>query len=121
MTTDCGHLPHYGLGLCRTCYQVVNLKRDRKAQAVSHRRTRKALAGIIRQHKIDSGCSDCGYSESAEALDLDHMPGSDKRFNVSQFSRSNRNLTQILEELAKCEVVCANCHRVRTARRAGRE
>jgi hypothetical protein len=47
-------------------------------------------------------------------LDFDHL--GDKRFNISQ-ALPDRNWAAILAEIEKCEVVCANCHRRRTARR----
>src|SRR5262245_59263926 len=70
---------------------------------------------LITEYKLARGCTDCGYRAHAAALDLDHLPGFEKRANVGRlFSRE-----AILAELAKCEVVCANCHRIRTGQRAG--
>jgi hypothetical protein len=62
--------------------------------------------------KLTCGCVDCGYNEHAEALDFDHVNG-DKVCDVSKCTSE----MQLLAEIAKCEVVCANCHRVRTAAR----
>jgi hypothetical protein len=60
-------------------------------------------------------CADCGESDPL-VLEFDHLR--DKRFEVTnQFA--SRNWQEILDEISKCEVVCANCHRRRTARRAG--
>lgn len=66
--------------------------------------------------KLASGCVDCGYRAHPDALDFDHLPGSDKEFNISRALRS-KNWDAILAEVAKCEVRCANCHRVKTAER----
>ncbi len=49
-------------------------------------------------------------------LEFDHLR--DKRFDIGA-SLPYRNWQSILDEIAKCEVVCANCHRRRTARRRG--
>ncbi len=49
-------------------------------------------------------------------LEFDHLK--DKAFNIGA-SLSGRSWASILDEIAKCEVVCANCHRRRTARRRG--
>ena len=49
-------------------------------------------------------------------LEFDHL--GDKAFNIGEGLR-DRSWRAIVEEMAKCEVVCANCHRRRTARRAG--
>jgi hypothetical protein len=58
---------------------------------------------------------DCGYNESAVALDFDHLPEFDKLFTIG--NNAHRSWAAIEAEIAKCEVVCANCHRVRTAAR----
>ena len=63
--------------------------------------------------KLAAGCKDCGYREHAVALDFDHVFGP-KEIRIGS-TRSSWD--KILLEIAKCEVVCANCHRVRTARR----
>jgi L-lysine 2,3-aminomutase len=51
-------------------------------------------------------------------LQFDHI-GDDKSATVSRLVTSAYSWTRILLEIAKCEVVCANCHARRTARRHG--
>jgi len=64
-------------------------------------------------------CADCGEPDPV-VLEFDHLPGVDKRFDIARsVTASTRSWTAILYEIAKCEVVCASCHRRRTARRAG--
>jgi hypothetical protein len=58
-------------------------------------------------------CRDCGETDPV-VLEFDHL--GDKSFNIGQ-ALPERNWESILAEMAKCEVVCANCHRRRTARR----
>ena len=61
--------------------------------------------------KLAAGCVDCGYAAYAEALDFDHRPGEIKLFTIG----SQRLAWHRIEaEMAKCDVVCANCHRHRT-------
>jgi hypothetical protein len=60
-------------------------------------------------------CADCGETDPL-VLEFDHL--GDKQFNVAKGIR-DRNWESVLAEIAKCEVVCANCHRRRTARRGG--
>lgn len=63
-------------------------------------------------------CTDCGESDPV-VLDFDHLPGTRKSFDVGRaLSGSTRSWNAILDEIQKCEVVCANCHRRRTAARA---
>jgi len=49
------------------------------------------------------------------AMEFDHLPSSEKHFNLAQ--AGHRSLREVLAELEKCELVCANCHRARTIAR----
>lgn len=60
-------------------------------------------------------CVDCGETDPI-VLEFDHLQ--DKKFAISAGIR-NRNWADVLDEIAKCEVVCANCHRRRTIMRGG--
>lgn len=61
-------------------------------------------------------CTDCGVQFAFCAMDFDHVRGP-KLFDVSL--NSGYTHEQLLAEIEKCEVVCSNCHRVRTAKRKG--
>jgi len=100
----------FGHGLCKTHYDQKFAERRRQLVNLHIAEMRLVLDDI----KLSSGCIDCGYNEHAEALDFDHVKGQ-KKFNVSIIS--TRSLESLMEEIAKCEVVCANCHRVRTKQR----
>ncbi|MFY9714573.1 MAG: hypothetical protein WAK00_13965 [Microbacterium sp.] len=64
-------------------------------------------------------CVDCGETDPV-VLDFDHLPGLPKKFEVARaVNASTRAWSTIAAEIMKCEVVCANCHRRRTARRGG--
>lgn len=65
--------------------------------------------------KIERGCADCGYRAHPAALEFDHLPGAKKRGIISRLSRSPWE--SVLKEIANCEVVCANCHVIRTVNR----
>jgi hypothetical protein len=60
-------------------------------------------------------CTDCGESDPL-VLEFDHL--GDKRFSISIGMRK-KSWDAVLAEIEKCEVVCANCHRKRTALRGG--
>ncbi len=60
----------------------------------------------------DQPCTDCGEWLPPECMDLDHVRGT-KRWNIA--SAKARSFTALQLEILKCEVVCANCHRKRTA------
>ncbi len=61
--------------------------------------------------KQASGCVDCGENNHI-VLDFDHLR--DKKYNVSRMIHDGFSWAAIKKEIAKCEVVCANCHRIRT-------
>lgn len=108
---------------CRPCHAqyhrehyLANRKRyidlaAKRAQAVAKER----YAFLIEFFRSNP-CSDCGEDDPV-VLEFDHV-GGEKAFNISKGIR-DRSWVKLLDEIAKCEVVCANCHRRRTARRAG--
>jgi 5-methylcytosine-specific restriction endonuclease McrA len=63
----------------------------------------------------DHPCSDCGERDPV-VLEFDHVR--DKRFSIGA-EIARQPWQALLDEMAKCDVVCANCHRRRTARRGG--
>ena len=66
----------------------------------------------INAYKLERGCMDCGYAVAAVALDFDHRPGEEKLANVANLVTASAE--RLYAEIAKCDVVCANCHRIRT-------
>lgn len=89
-------------------------------QAIATMRSRgqrlwDAFAPKVAAYKMEQGCTDCGYREHPAALQFDHLPGTAKRGQISRLSRYSWE--RVLEEFAKCEVVCANCHAIRTTTR----
>jgi NAD-dependent SIR2 family protein deacetylase len=64
----------------------------------------------------DKPCTDCGKHYHVSIMDFDHVPErGDKLTKVT----TTTNREQALAEIAKCDVVCPTCHRIRTATRAG--
>lgn len=65
----------------------------------------------------DIPCADCNIKYPFYIMQFDHRPGEIKKFMVSDATRCPKGITAILTEIAKCDVVCANCHITRTYRR----
>lgn len=64
-------------------------------------------------------CTDCDKSFDACCMDFDHV-SSPKLYNVASMFAHHYSREKIEAEIAKCELVCANCHRIRTRdRRTG--
>lgn len=57
-------------------------------------------------------CADCGVEYPYYVMDFDHVRG-EKAFNIGNAHR-RRGYRQIVAEVAKCDIVCSNCHRERT-------
>lgn len=87
----------------------------RAARADREEKRRRGVRSAIQKYKRRP-CKDCGGTFHLEAMEFDHCRGK-KLFNLSR--PPTPNLRRIAEEIAKCDVICANCHRVRTAKRRG--
>ncbi len=74
--------------------------------------TRAWLANLKRQP-----CTDCKGSFDPVCMDFDHLPGFEKFQEVSVMACGTYSRKTILAEIAKCELVCSNCHRLRTKSR----
>jgi len=73
-----------------------------------HKRRKK-----IRQMAVEykgGKCEQCGYDRCIEALEFHHTDSSKKDFNVSQRGYT-RSWKRVMEEIGKCIMLCANCHR----------
>lgn len=57
-------------------------------------------------------CQDCEQSYPYYVMDFDHREGVDKLGNIAHMA--SLGLARVKEEVAKCDVICSNCHRVRT-------
>lgn len=102
---------------CRAAYKrehyEANKQRYIAQAAVQKQRALLERTALLIEFFATHPCSNCGESDPV-VLEFDHLR--DKAFNISQVFR-DRSWQTILDEIEKCEVVCANCHRRRTARR----
>ena len=88
----------------------------RLTQINADRDRRRGVARVfIYEYLRHNPCTDCGERDII-VLDFDHVHGQ-KVANISKMINEGRPLEIIREEMAKCEVVCSNDHRRRTARR----
>lgn len=63
--------------------------------------------------KESVSCMDCGENYPYFMMDFDHRPEANKVSEVSKLS-SFSSMGKLLEEIEKCDIVCANCHRLRS-------
>ena len=62
-------------------------------------------------------CSDCGGVFPTCCMDFDHVDGNNKLHNVGSMVARHYSKELIAQEIEKCDLVCANCHRIRTKNR----
>lgn len=80
------------------------------------RRRRALLRAFLDDHLRRHPCADCG-TDDVGVLEFDHL--GPKRGDIAALWRLGGSLDALKDEVAGCEVVCVNCHRHRTAQRAG--
>lgn len=85
----------------------------KRSRAVASAKLRAAYTAFIRAAKANP-CVDCGGRFPPCVMDFDHCRG-EKLFALSK--ATNKSLLKCQEEIAKCDLVCANCHRMRTTMR----
>lgn len=108
-----GHQPS-----CRACSSAYHRANWDRYMAQIRARKKQLLAdnrARIVQFLSERCCMDCGESDLI-VLEFDHLR--DKRHNISYLVRAGYEWAYILDEIQRCEVVCANCHRRRTAKRS---
>lgn len=90
--------------------KVKHNYRRRENQREYRIRNRRFLAEVL----FNASCVDCGESDPI-VLEFDHIAGT-KRYDISKMIYIGSSIASLREELAKCVVRCANCHRRKTAR-----
>ncbi len=71
---------------------------------------------IIKKAK-NGACLDCGRFDLYYLMDFDHRDPSQKKFNIGSGTTSCCTIQSLLEEIAKCDLLCVRCHRIRTHER----
>jgi hypothetical protein len=109
---------------CRSAYGKRHYARNRdqyiarsKARPDRHRHERMTYWSWLMNYLASHPCVDCGAAEPV-LLQFDHRDGTMKVDTVGSMLH-RASWTTLLNEIAKCDVRCANCHRIRTAERFG--
>jgi hypothetical protein len=76
---------------------------------------RTKIKQFIQEYKSNKKCADCGEDYPYWIMEFDHLR--DKKFTIGRYNLKTISLDVIKEEVLKCDVVCANCHRNRTFNR----
>lgn len=86
---------------CKVCANKYHYSKIRKRRK------------MVNELKRNKPCLDCGKNYHPIAMDFDHI-GSDKEDDITSLIERCVSQERIISEIAKCELVCANCHRIRT-------
>jgi hypothetical protein len=105
--------------VCRREFDAAYWQATKKHRMAKRRRRYADLMAWHNELKSRIPCADCRGSFHPAAMSWDHLPGSNKLDDVSSMFRRQLRMRTILVEIAKCELVCANCHAVRTFERRG--
>jgi len=100
----CGQYKGAGPAMCNRCYQ-----RTRAADPESLSRYGRKF---VVEAKRGKPCMDCGGYFHPCVLQWDHVPERGKK--LFELGRGDFSIAKIRAEMAKCDLVCANCHVVRT-------
>lgn len=99
-----------------TKYKNSPLERNRKQRNKERnlQKNRIFAMGYLKSHP----CVDCGIVDT-RVLEFDHRDRGTKTECISQLIHNNVSLYRVEEEIAKCDVRCANCHRIRSGEQLG--
>lgn len=101
---------------CKVCAVETRMKsysENINKESEYRKNKRKQNQRFIQDHKESKPCMDCGVKYPYYVMDFDHIDNKD--YNVSQMLTLSSNT--ILKEIEKCNLVCSNCHRIRTYKR----
>ena len=86
------------------------IKPKRYSREIVHYRRK-----LLQRFKRVKGCKACGYNKQGSVLHFDHLDPSTKRFGLaSSHDLRTRTINVLKAEMAKCQVLCANCHSEKT-------
>lgn len=94
--------------LCSNCH----IKEHWAIKLNYHRNAVTKNLTWLRSYKSNFFCCDCGTDEP-EVLSFHHKDENEKYDTISSMSHRGYSVAKLLIEIAKCEVVCFNCHRIR--------
>lgn len=102
---------------CQAKMRKENYEKNKERELARAKTRRQSIVDKIWKWKCDHRCVDCKF-DNPKALQFDHLPEFEKSFDISKAPELGYSWNKILAEINKCEVVCANCHSIRTHDRA---
>lgn len=92
-----------------------NIDAIKARSAETNKRTRARNRSFVIELKESTPCADCNEFYPYYVMHFDHIY--EKSGSVSNLSRSGHSIKRLQQEIDNCEIVCANCHAIRTHER----
>lgn len=102
-------------GIMAAYYKKRNYYIERAA--IRRLKQRRMGARFLRDYLLQHSCVDC-HNNNPLVLQFDHVRGA-KKLEVGMMAAYGYAINTIIAEIEKCEVRCANCHAIKTARERG--
>jgi hypothetical protein len=104
--------------MCRECWKIYYKSNyyqrgnERERLYKKNKEKREQIRELIRTRK-SVPCMDCNNQYPYYVMDFDHRDPKEKSFTIASMTNKS-NVELVMKEIEKCDVVCANCHRIRT-------
>ena len=108
--------------LCKCCTKTYNQKwygkeenkqKTKRKVNISKEKQKEKLQQYVYNYLLKHPCTDCGNSDPL-VLQFDHLK--DKRSTIAKLVANVVSLDSLKKEIEKCEIRCANCHILKTAK-----
>lgn len=114
---------------CKSCYKEHRKIYQQEHYARYHQEyleraklQRNNLRAAFRAHMLEylygKVCEECGEAD-IRTFEFAHIDATTKAFGISRAVRLGRSWQEVLSEIAKCRILCANCHKKETAEQFG--
>lgn len=97
---------------CKSCHKEVRIKnydKNRQSEKARVKKRKQEIKDWLETLKSDLKCSECSEDHIA-TLQFHHRNPDEKEIGISETIRYGWGIPRILEEISKCDVLCANCH-----------
>ena len=102
---------------CANCHRIKSIEHGGGWRSTKPIKEPRKIYQIVHAYLETHPCVDCGCSD-IRVLEFDHVHG-EKVDEISHMLSQNCGWAKISAEIAKCEVRCTNCHRIKTIERGG--
>jgi len=95
---------------CHSAYLKQNYKENKARYKANAKKRQREIRDWYNDYKSKLFCKNCGENHPG-CLDFHHKDRDVKEKEISQAMGSGWSVEKLLEEMAKCDVLCSNCHR----------